>query len=85
MPIVATNIALLSPLRVAARRFHSLISAAIATIESPPGFTPVFPLPLRQHWLFQPWVREATGTISARRGGVNWKMGKSGAGIFSRR
>jgi hypothetical protein len=65
-----------SPLRVEAGRLHSSISAAIATIDSPPGFAPVFLLPLRQHWLFQPWKREARGTISVRRSGVNWKMGK---------
>jgi hypothetical protein len=42
LPIVSANIAPLPPHVFYARRFHGSISAAIATIESPPDVAPVF-------------------------------------------
>jgi hypothetical protein len=42
MPIVSVNIASPLPPRVQARRFHSSISAAIAMIDLPPDFVPIF-------------------------------------------
>jgi hypothetical protein len=41
-PIVSVGIAPLPPHVFHARRFHSSVSAAIATIESPPDVAPVF-------------------------------------------
>jgi hypothetical protein len=41
-PIISVSIAPLPPHVFYARRFHSSISAAIATIESPPDVAPVF-------------------------------------------
>jgi hypothetical protein len=59
MPIVSVNIASPSPPRVQARRFHSSISVATATIDFPR---------IRSHsccrggnsGFFQPWVHEVT-------------------------
>jgi hypothetical protein len=59
MPIVSVDIASPSPPRVQARRFHSSISVATATIDFPRISFP-FLLPRRQQGFFQPWVNEAT-------------------------
>jgi hypothetical protein len=42
MPTVSVNMASPSPPRFQARRFHSAVSAAIATIDLPPDFVPIF-------------------------------------------
>jgi hypothetical protein len=84
LPIVSLNIAPPPPVPQA-RRFHSSISAAIATIVSPPDSRPLFryrsgKLPKRQVPAFAAMGVRSDGTISAHRGGVNWKMGKIAGG-----
>jgi hypothetical protein len=60
LPIVSVNIAPLPPHVIYARQFHSSISAAIATIESPPDVAPVFGCQCGNIGFFSPRGREAT-------------------------
>jgi hypothetical protein len=69
------NIASPLPPRGEARRFHSSISAAIATMILPPDFVPIFVAAAATAAVSATGVR-SVGTISVRRHGVNWKMGK---------
>jgi hypothetical protein len=75
LPIVSVNIAPLPPHMFHVRRFHSSISAAIATIESPPDVVPVFGCRAATS-AFSAQGARSVGTISAHCRGVNWKMAK---------